>query len=919
MRSALSLIALVFTSIIAPQASAADDPEVAFFEQKIRPVLVKECYSCHSVEAKKLKGGLRLDSKAGLLTGGDTGPSIVPGKPNESLLIAALKYNDLEMPPKGKLPDTVVNDFTRWVEHGAVDPRTEKPKAVRASFNIEAGRKFWSYQPLQLHDKTKSIDGWINDVIATHKLKPAPQADRTSLIRRLTYDLTGLPPTVQEIDAFAHDTSPKAYENLVDRLLASPRFGERWARHWFDIVRFAESITLRGTIFKEAWRYRDFVIDAFNSDMSYQQFLREQIAGDLLPASTIEDQRRQRIATAFLVLGNNNLEEQDKNQLRMDVVDEQIDVIGKAILGQTIACARCHDHKFDPIPTRDYYALAGILRNAKALETANVSKWIEVPLPMSADREAEIKKQTDKVASLESKIKSEQARLKIAGTTVAKGVVDAKTLPGLAVDDSQAKRVGSWTLSKHNGSYIGEGYLHDGNSSKGEKSLTFQPEIPAAGVYEIRLAYTPGSNRASAVPVTILSADGEKVIKIDEREDPPIDGRFISLGRHRFEKSGQGYVLVANEGTNGHVIADAVVFLPVDSLDTKSEGKSSKGQDKALRDLEAQLKKLKDSGPDRDMSMSVLEESDISDTRIHVRGSVHTLGETAPRGFLRVASKTDSFSISKKQSGRRELADWLTSAANPLTARVYVNRVWHWLIGTGLVRTPDNFGTTGELPSHPELLDELTLQFIDQGWSVKRLIRSIVLSETYRRASADNPVNTTIDPENRWLARANRRRLEAESLRDTMLAVSGQLTLGTKGPTYPKDLTADYGYKGVHTCRSIFVPVFRNALPDIFEVFDFADPSMVVGRRDLSTVAPQALFLLNNPFVIEQSQQAAKTLLASPELDDHQRITRAYRTALGRPPTDPERKIAARIIKNENGYALLFQTLFGSLDFRYID
>jgi Protein of unknown function (DUF1549) len=365
-------------------------------------------------------------------------------------------------------------------------------------------------------------------------------------VRRRYFDLTGLPPTPKEIDAFVQDPSIKAYEKLVDSLLASPRFGERWGRHWLDLVRFAESLTLRGFVFKETWRYRDYVIDAFNQDRALDQFLREQIAGDLLPAQSRDERRRNLVATTFLALGNTNLEEQDKNQIDMDVVDEQIDVIGKAFLGQTIGCARCHDHKFDPIPTRDYYALAGILRNTKLLEHDNVSKWVETSLPMAPEVESAVQAYNAKLAVLEAQIKAEKLKMKAKGIVASTGVVAPNDIPGLVVDDTKAKRVGTWTLSQYSGSYIGDGYLHDGNMSKGEKSLTFEPEIPAAGPYEIWLAYIPAANRSTQVPVNILSADGEKNLTINEQIEPPIDGRFVSLGRYRFERSGQGSVLITN-------------------------------------------------------------------------------------------------------------------------------------------------------------------------------------------------------------------------------------------------------------------------------------------------------------------------------------------------------------------------------------
>src|SRR5262245_43013038 len=383
MRSAPVSIAV---GLLLASPALAGDTGVEFFEKKIRPVLAEQCQKCHSAEAekaKKLKGGLFLDSRDGVLKGGESGPAVVPGEPKKSRLIRALHHDgDTRMPPKGKLPDAVIADFEKWVTLGAPDPRTASGGRQAIGMSIEEGRKFWAYRQVAVTstpkvDAATDIDRFIIAKLDEKGLKPAAKAGRATLARRVHYDLTGLPPKPEEVDAFVADKDPKAFERLVDRLLQSPQFGERWGRHWLDVARFGESLTLRGFILKEAWRYRDYVIDSFNNDVPFDRFIREQIAGDLLPASTLEDRRRQLIASTFLTLGNTNLEEQDKVQLRMDVVDEQLDVIAKGFLGQTVTCARCHDHKFDPIPTADYYAMAGILRNAKAMEHANVSKWIE--------------------------------------------------------------------------------------------------------------------------------------------------------------------------------------------------------------------------------------------------------------------------------------------------------------------------------------------------------------------------------------------------------------------------------------------------------------------------------------------------------------------------------------------------------------
>ncbi|MBN9517975.1 DUF1553 domain-containing protein [bacterium] len=940
-----SLLVVVAAGLLAAPAAAQPHPDAKsaeFFEKKIRPVLVEHCYSCHSAEAaakNKLKGGLALDTRDAVLAGGDSGPALVAGDPAKSLIVETMRYTgDLRMPPKGKLPAAVIADFEQWVKMGAPDPRTAAAGIKKqAGLSIDEGKKFWSYKPVAAPTvpavknaawPADDIDRFVLAALEAKGLSPAADADRATLARRLTFDLHGLPPAPEEVDAFVADPDPKAFEKLVDRLLASPRFGERWGRHWLDTARYAESVTLRGLVFKEAWRYRDYVIDAFNRDVPFDQFIREQLAGDLFAAMTPEERARLVIATAYLQLGNTNLEEQDKRQLRMDVIDEQLDVIGKGLLGQTISCARCHDHKFDPIPTADYYALAGILRNVKALKDANVSNWIEVPLPAAPEVEAAVAKHEAAVSDLQARIKVAKAKAPkdVAAERTVKGVLAVKDVPGVVVDDAQAKKVGMWKDSTFSGTYIGAGYIHDEAKGAGEKTLTFDPDLPATGRYEVWFAYSPGGGRAKDVPVTVFSADGEKTLHLDLTPNPPIRGRFVSLGQFRFEKDGQSFVLVSNEGAKGHVTADAVAFIPVDQVPA-DKGKATpapKAAGDAAVALEAELKKLQAAAPKRPMAMSVVEEAKIEDAKVAIRGIVHNAGPVVPRGFLKVATAGPAPALPKDQSGRVQLADWVVSKDNPLTARVYANRAWHWLFGSGIVRTVDNFGTTGETPSNPELLDHLATRFVADGWSVKKLVRAIVLSHTYRQGSRADARTLTTDPENRLFGRANRRRLEAEAIRDTMLTVSGKLTPFAGGRNFADTVAADYGFKHTSTARSVYLPVFRNALPEAFEAFDFADPSMVVGKRSTSTVAPQALYLMNNPFPVDQAKASAARLLAENLPSDDARLTRAYRLALGRAPTDGERAAARRFLANQSGdpaaaWATVFQAVFASADFRYVE
>ncbi|MSQ96097.1 MAG: DUF1553 domain-containing protein [Gemmataceae bacterium] len=959
------IVLLLYLLYLVPSAASQEGND--FFERKIRPVLVQHCYSCHSNEAKKQKGGLLLDSKQGLLEGGDKGPAIVPGHPAKSLLIKAIRYTDpeLKMPKKEKLPPEVIADFEKWVKMGAPDPRTAGAKIAHKYPSVEEGRKSWAFQPPKLPAIPKvndsrwpqgDIDRLVLAKLEANDLKPSRDADPGVLLRRLHYALIGLPPTVAELESFtkAWDAAGAKRQaviaDVVDRLLASPHFGERWGRHWLDVARFAESSGGgRTAIFKEAWRYRDYVIQSFNSDKPFTQFIIEQLAGDLQNARTPEERYWQLVATAFLLLGPTNFERQDKPLLEMDVIDEQIDTIGKGFLGMTIGCARCHDHKFDPIPTRDYYALAGIFKSTKFIVHSNVSRWMERPLPaQSADLEIALKKHDAAVASLKSQIKAIKAKNPNAGVVIEmiKGTpLDPKTVPGIVLDDTQARKVGAWKHSVFSGHFIGDGYLYDDRAMKGEKTLTFQPEFTESGIYEVRLAYLPSSNRADKVPVRIFHREGDDTVFVNQKQRAPIDNRFISLGRYRFTKGNQWFVMLSTEGANGHVVADAVQFLPEaiadkqEALKPKVEPREPLGSN--LADLEARLKQLGKSSPERPIAMAVADGDKIGDFHVCIRGIVHNKGETVSRGFLQVATKPAAYAarlaIGTKESGRRELAEWIASADNPLTARVYVNRVWHHLFGSGLVRTVDNFGATGETPSHPELLDYLAVRFSSPlltggegpalrgggfGWSTKALIREVVLSHAYQMASEPNADGLKADPENRLLWRMNRQRFQAESIRDTILAVSGQLDRATMGNTIKKGTNAERDYVFDDVRRSVYTPIFRNRLHELFEVFDFPDPNMVLGKRNVSTVPTQALYLMNSPFIMAQAKQAATLALKEPNLRDAERIDLAYRKTLGRPPTPREHELALAYVsasQREVAWERFYQTLFACVDFRYVN
>ncbi|MDB6072499.1 MAG: Protein of unknown function (DUF1553)/Protein of unknown function (DUF1549)/Planctomycete, partial [Verrucomicrobiaceae bacterium] len=789
----LPLIAFAFSLLLGAGAARGDEG-TDFFEKKVRPLLVEHCLECHGPE--KHKGGLRWDSREGWQTGGDSGSPIVPGKPEASLMIKAVSYadRDLKMPPDQKLEPADVAVLKQWIELGAPDPRSG-PAAGHAKAVLTAAAAsaatHWAYQlpkritPPVVKDTAwprNDIDRYVLATLEAKGLRPAPDANPEVLQRRLAHDLTGLP-TINTMPA--------------ESLLASQAFAERWAQHWLDAARFAESSGGGRTLpFKDAWRYRDYVIESIHHDVPMDRFITEQLAGDLLPYDNAAQRSRQLIATGFLVLGANNYEEQDKDLLRMDIVDEQLDVIGKSLLGLSIGCARCHDHKFDPIPTRDYYAMAGILRSTKLIRNPkeNVAHWIDTPLPLEGKAEEEMKAQEAKAVAMQAQLDEAKGALKKMGAgKVAKGKSRSLPLdkvPGIVVDETEARKVGDWKTSKSVPPYIGEGYVHDANEDKGTKTLTFSPHIPRTARYEVRFAYTSLVDRATNVPVKILHADGEEEIKVDEVQPPPIANHYVSLGKFRFEADGQGFVLVSNEGTKGVVTADAVVFIPEDELAKVTEAESATvSRDPKMAKMEKQVSKLTQSmkelektGMKRPEAMTVAEHEDLGDCPVHIRGQIRNLGPKVPRGYIQAAFHGEPPKVPAEVSGRVQLAQWMTSRGNTLTARVLANRVWMELFGEGLVRTPDNFGVTGEKPSHPELLDHLAFKLMDEGWSLKKLVSYIVGSHAYAMSSRDEGEGKNTDPENRLLWRQNRKRMDADALRDTMLAAAGTLDLTFMGP-----------------------------------------------------------------------------------------------------------------------------------------
>jgi hypothetical protein len=823
---------------VAPEpAPSAQD--LQFFETKIRPVLVRQCYSCHSAEGDKPGGGLLVDSRTGLRRGGDRGAAIVPGDPDASLLIRAIRYTDtrLKMPPAkdgGKLPANVVADFERWVKMGAPDARTEQAAAPRAA-DTEKAKQHWSFQPPR---KTAAptvknaqwpkgdIDRFVLSELEAKNLKPVADADPRTLIRRVTFDLTGLPPSPEEVDAFVQacakeaSSSPTPYEKLVDRLLASPRFGERWGRHWLDVARYAESSGKEVNIaYPHAWRYRDYVIDAFNADKPFDRFLKEQIAGDLLPYSDETQHARQIIATGYLALGPKSHNTRDPRQFAMDLADEQIDALTQGVMGLTVACARCHDHKFDPVSQKDYYALAGIFLSTetrygtpRSVQNARATPLINLP-------------ETAKVTPAPS--------LPLFQLNVLRQRYDA-------------------TVQERN-------------------------EILAAA----RQAGRPAMGDPRLVRTIIVGSTLEKMLE-------------------RYDENGRQFQL----------------------------------------------------------AMGLQEAYSPRDATVLQRGELDKPTESVPRGFVQVLAGSQP--EIRQGSGRKELADWLASAGNPLTARVMANRVWLHLFGRGLVTTPDNFGVMGQKPSHPALLDHLALSFVEEGWSVKKLVRKVVLSHAYRLSSSHDAAAYAADPDNVYLWRMSRRPLEAEALRDAMLAAAGRLDLeppiasplsNVEGPVQQRALIAagGLGPRGPGgggprggggmaaddpVYRSVYLPIAREQVPEALATFDFAGPSLVTGSREATTVPSQALYLLNNTNV-QRLADAMAFRLAEQSADPAGRTARAFQLVFSRAPSASETAAAKRFFEQfkaaeasrsrspealeRAALAAFCQALFASAEFRYLD
>ncbi|MDB6121668.1 MAG: Protein of unknown function (DUF1553)/Protein of unknown function (DUF1549)/Planctomycete [Pedosphaera sp.] len=1123
---------LILCGLLAGRSGRAEDFE--FFEKRIRPLLVENCYKCHSAESEKIKGGLRLDTKESLLKGGESGPAIVPGDPEKSLLIKAVRYmdKDLQMPPKDKrLSDAQIADLVAWVKMGAPDPRSapEQTASVTAkpAYDYAAARKQWVYRepsdPEVPKIKNKSwsktpIDCFILAKLEEKKLSPAPQADKRTLIRRATFDLIGLPPTPDEVDAFLKDSSPDAFAKVVDRLLASPHYGERWGRHWLDVVRYTDSLDSRvvggEADITEAYKYRDWVVSSFNKDLPYDQFIRQQIAGDLLqPKEPDGMDTNAIIATGVYAIGNWGNGDADKDKILTDIADDQVDVTGRAFLGLTLACARCHDHKFDPIPTADYYSMAGIFFSSHILPKLQPKGAGEnlMRIPLISKGETERRKQREaRIAELDKQIaamtdeqlttfskkallqtadyltaaadyknrESEQASLSVT-EYVAKNKSSFEPLLGLlqqwvdylgfgnfkllsitvpnlldkpglhawrnannadtpsTVANSTDSEVGflsirmpphslaihpspkagvaigwkspitgtvqikgkvtdadpscgdgiDWTLDLHGNSgtralasgtipNAGAQPFAEGKGAEQLKSL----EVKAGEM--IQLVVLPKGDHScdtTLVELEIAESGGEKrtwnVVKdlvpdFDKGANPHADGYNNKSIWYVYDLDGRAAVSEVMAGSvlskwfetvnrkaakaeihataqeiqkalsASDVTNSAISRLYKDLMDIKSsfwaagrnnENLFPKEGRETLVKLKSELAALKQNTPPAiPMAEGMLEggvpespHAGIHDVKIHVRGRYDRLGELVPRRFPRIIAGDEQKSITEG-SGRLQLANWIASPTNPLTARVMVNRIWQHHFGEGIVRTPNNFGKLGTPPTYPELLDYLAHRFIDSGWSIKAMHRTMMLSATYQQSSEPTTATLKADADNLLFGRMNRRRLESEAIRDSLLAVSGKLDK-TVGGTAIRDLNT--------MRRTLYVMTIRSDRATYQFMFDAADPNAIVEKRIDSTVAPQSLFLLNHPFALAQTKALVERLTGEAPKDERGKIDWLYRQLYGRKPTSQEIKIgekalaqgrvAAKDIKADDASGAAWeeycQVLLCANEFIYID
>ncbi|VTS03412.1 PSD1 and planctomycete cytochrome C domain-containing protein [Tuwongella immobilis] len=985
------LLTILVVATIHSLASA--DPKIDFFEAKIRPVLIENCFSCHAEQ--KQKGGLRVDSLAALIAGGDSGTALVPGKPDSSLIIQVLEYSgDTKMPPRGKLGAGVIADFTTWIRDGAVWPKGSDNSGMVKTISVLQDPKrlnHWSFQPIQnpkipnvtnRNWSPNPIDQFILEKLEKNQLTPAKQTDRATLLRRLTFTLTGLPPSPEEIRQFEQDQSPDAVAQKIVELMNRPTYGERWARHWMDLVRYAETYghEFDFTI-PEAWKYRDYLIRAFQQDIPYSQLIREHLAGDLLENPRLHPDTRANesiLGTGFWHFGEAKHSPVDVRQDEAERIDNQLDVFSKTFLALTLSCARCHDHKFDPIPTKDYYALTGILQSSR-YQLA----YLDDPKPVQAIQ-SELRNRIDRLAMELPKVNLERALQLLARdpfesqllSVFALGQKDR--LPKLTeIADQLRSRQDKWKQWRESGIVLGD--FRAGNSwdwhatghsfpskpnssprltvaddgklqvrpagwfDSGEfgKKLEGDLRSPTFEIQRNRIWYRV---RGHAARINLI-LDGLRLIQnpiyggltihVNHGDQP----RWIEMDVAMW-KGHRAYVEIL-DSAGGSIAIEQVIQAdgppPQESepssellnlvqrrdelpLDVEFLGSipefstillQTQIREANLQTLHSQIDSVRtrqDQFPTPNRGLAMLDGTP-EDDRVHIRGNHKNLGAVVPRRSFEIFDGASGYQTTG--SGRLELANRLASGKNPLIARVIVNRVWHYHFGVGLVPTTDDFGIQGQSPTHPELLDWLASWFMEHGWSIKKLHSLILTSQTFQMQSVHHdPKATQVDPLNRVYHRMPIRRLEAEAIRDSLLAISGRLDLRAGGPSVEPHLTDFMVGRGRPSVsgpldgngrRSIYLGVRRNFLNPWFLAFDYPSPFSTMGRRTVSNVPAQALAMLNNPFVHEQSKLWAQRMIREIPSDQPLRIQTMWRMAFGKAPTPDELQSVQHFLDEQRG------------------
>ena len=930
-RLLVSILALFSAPAWAATAAELSKEQSDFFENKIRPILTDTCYKCHSLEAGKSKGNLTLDTKPGWEKGGDSGAAIVPGNPEKSLLYTALTYadKDLQMPPSssgGKLSASQIADIAAWIKMGAPDPRTEVTKVKRSGLTSGA-RSHWAYREPGRYaipnNKNQQwcrtpIDCYILEKLEANGMLPSPDAERETLLRRVTYDLAGLPPTYAETEAFMNDTAPNAYEKVVDRLLASPAYGERWARHWLDTARYADTVggprnATRNKQYRypDAWTYRDYVVRSFNEDKPYTDFIIEQLAADKIPGIGPNDSRL--AALGFLTVG-------ERFPNANDIINDRIDVVSKGFLGLTVVCARCHDHMFDPIPTRDYYALHGVFSSIIEPEQKPL-----IGMKATPQQRQDFQK---KYAALVKQLGNQYFDI-IGGQLTefhrdSGAYIRAALAGGGKGNDSQKEMIENYKLDRELVQFIARGIQQNPsvwgplmaykNGGSKFKKMTAMEATAAAQKLQAKLGDKAGDKggKMSKTMSERLQAGANPLVEraLAEKQPKTFDDAievyaqlfasvsakakgFIPAMKNATSLNVPGYDSALIDLLRGPFEVVPSPAITQDLIESAVQGLPQKlaGRGK-LNTGDINLLEITHPGaPAR--AMVVEDKARPVNSPVFIRGQAQTKGEIVPRGFLEILSPDRKPVAFTEGSGRMELAKCIASKDNPLTARVIVNRVWMHHFGEGFVATPDDLGTMSEKPTHPELFDYLANWFMDTGWSLKKLHKYILISRIYQESSHTRPEYEAIDPGNRLIWRANVRRLEFEAMRDSLLVYSGDLDRSVGGK--PINLTDEpYSHR-----RSVYGYIDRGNLPELMSQFDFSDPDMPNSKRATSIVPQQALFLMNSAMSVD----VARKILARPEVaaktGDLYKVSAIYRVIFQRYPKMDEIRRATEFLRTE--------------------